>query len=446
MAIKPQSTHAPLVSVRALCKDFHRPNGNKFAVLEGISLEIHDGEFLALVGISGSGKTTLLRCIAGLLQPDRGTVTFSEPPKKTTQLLSFVFQNFALLPWLTVRENVELAMQATPRADRAAQVDRMLNLLGLGGFEDCRPRELSGGMKQRVSLCRAMVGNPMLLLMDEPFSALDALTGESMRSEMGRLWMQPDRAIRSAVLVTHSLSEALQLADRIIILSSNPGRIYKSFDVPLARPRNPHLKAYQDLEADVERAFGELHLDAWGTNDSQNVHDLTLPLPSLSASFVRKRVKPLINTGLTLMEGLLARLWEETEDQDLYDLCEAMGQSVDQMLPAVASAEMLDFITTPGTKLVLTSLGRSFASEQNPLARQELLREACLSLPLIEMVQKIVKEHGEDGLERSEVMAQIVNLLPFEDPDIQFEALVKWTRHVDLLSYDAAKDLLFAET
>ena len=452
--------HKTIASVRALCKDFLRPNGTQFTALEGINLDIYDGEFLAIVGLSGSGKTTLLRCLAGLLKQDRGQITFAQP-EKDKQLVSFVFQNFALFPWLTVGENIAVAMTKLASAPKAQRLEQILSMVGLEGFEDALPKELSGGMRQRVSIARAMACEPVLMLMDEPFSALDPLTGESLRSEIGRLWSLPDRKIRATVMVTHSLQEALQLADRVVILSSNPGSIYKTIDIPLPRPRDSKSKEFLFLEAYLERTFGELHLDKLTAAHydtpllSQGVQ-VAVPTPGTGVSgsgektagsgkTTLRRVKPLINASLVLVEGLLARLVEEKGAMDLYELAEDMGQSVDQMLPAVASAEMLGFINTPGTSLVLTELGRSLADEQDVQKRKQILREAVKTLPVVANLYQLIKGHGEEGLEREIAVEQLVLMLPFEDPEVQFEAMLKWCRHVNLFSYDSQSEILLSE-
>jgi NitT/TauT family transport system ATP-binding protein len=459
-----------IVSVRSLCRDFVRPNGNVVTVLEGINLDIYDNEFLAILGTSGSGKSTLLRCMAGLLKPTRGTVTFAEPEDPTDPLLSFVFQSFALFPWLTVKENVEIAVRHLPKNERNARVEGILELVGLAAYDSVYPRELSGGMKQRVSLARAMVGEPMVLFLDEPFSALDPLTSESLRAEIGRLWTQPERKIRSTVLVTHSLDEAMQLADRVIILQSNPGMIYRSFEINLPRPRIPNSQEFRALEDELERIFGELQLgrmlfehdeehqpEAASAGLPVSTKGETTPEQVSHASAEAKttqpsaagdrprRVKPLINTSLVLVEGLLTRLAEEEIGMDLYDLADELGQSVDHVLPAVASGELLGLLYTPGTRLVLTETGRSFAQEQDPLLRRAILRDACLNLPLVASIYELVKGTQGEGLEKSIALEQIVMMLPFEDPDVQFEALLKWCRHVSLLSYDASKASLYAE-
>lgn len=464
---RPREARKSVLSVRSLCRDFVRPNGNVVTVLEGINLDVYDNEFLAVLGTSGSGKSTLLRCMAGLLKPTRGSVSFAEPDTPDDPLLSFVFQSFALFPWLTVRENIEIAVRKLPKHERDARVDGILELVGLGAYDGVYPRELSGGMKQRVSLARAMVDEPMVLFLDEPFSALDPLTSESLRAEIGRLWMQPERKIRSSVFVTHSLDEAMQLADRVIILQSNPGMIFRTFEINLPRPRNPNSPEFRKLEDELERVFGELQLGRMLSEHEEEHHhpahaeasassvapaqsSAPKSKPSQSANAPSngdrpRRVKPLINTSLVLVEGLLTRLAEEEIGMDLYDLADDMGQAVDHVLPAVASGELLGLLYTPGTRLILTETGRKFAEEQDPLLRRAILRDACLNLPLVASIYELVKGTDGQGLEKSIALEQIVMMLPFEDPDNQFDAMLKWCRHVNLLSYEASKACLYAE-
>lgn len=454
-----------IVSVRSLCRDFVRPNGSVVTVLEGINLDVYDGEFLAILGTSGSGKSTLLKCMAGLLKPTRGTVSFAQPDEPNDPLVSFVFQSIALFPWMTVRENVEIAVRHLPKNERNARIEGILELVGLESYEDVYPRELSGGMRQRVALSRAMVGEPMVLFLDEPFSALDPLTSESLRAEIGRLWMQPERKIRATVFVTHNLDEAMQLADRVVILQANPGMIYRTFEIPIARPRNSNSEEFRRHEFELERMFGELQLGRMLSEHEEEHSELeTVPSDSLQSEPTeqstdsqppdndnatqvsrQRRVKPLINTSLVLVEGLLTRLAEEEIGMDLYDLADDMGQSVDHVLPAVASGELLGLLFTPGTRLVLTETGRRFAEEQDPLLRRAILKEACLNLPLVASIYELAKGTQDEGLEKNIALEQIVMMLPFEDPDLQFEALLKWCRHVNLLTYDTNESCLYAE-
>ena len=461
------SNNKPILSVRSLCKDFRRPNGNLFTVLENINIDLYDGEFLAIVGLSGSGKSTFLRCMAGLLQPDRGTVSYATPSSENMQISAFVFQSFALFPWMTIRGNIAVSMPKITKKEQDERIDKVIQMVGLKGFEDAYPRELSGGMRQRVSFARAMVADPMIMFMDEPFSALDPLTSESLRAELLRIWMQPERKIRATVLVTHRFEEALQFADRIIILSSNPGTIFKTIDINLPYPRVPNSKEFIEIEEQLEKSFGQLHLDKV-TDDNEfdhhthqiqhrhtsvNSHDADTELnpekhtPELTNKKTNttklRRTKPLINTSLTLVEGLITRLSIEAEATDLYDLCEDMGQSVDQVLPAVAAGETLGFIHTPGIRVVLTPEGRSFAKESAPEIRAHMMRLAILKLPLISTIYELVKNTDKNGLDTEIAIDQIVMMLPFEDHDVQFQTLLKWCRHANLLVYDSDEEKLF---
>lgn len=425
-----------LLSVQAVCKDFRRPNGNLFTVLEGINLELCDGELLAIVGLSGSGKSTLMRCMAGLLKPDRGHITYKEQAFEHTHPNAFVFQSFALFPWMTIRENIAISITQLPKKEQEDRIERVIQMVGLRGFEDAYPKELSGGMKQRVSFARAMVGDPMILFMDEPFSALDPLTAESLRAEIVRIWASPNRKVRAGVLVTHNFDEALQLADRIVVLSSNPGTVFKTIEVNLPRPRLVNSPEFQEILEQLENSFGKLHLDQFDEPEQDTK-------VKKEGALVPRKVKPLINANLTLVEGLLSRLNSELEEQDLYDLCEEMGQSVDQIVPTVIASETLGFITTPGVRVILTPAGRTYVNEQDPDKRAAIMQKAMLNLPLISTIYDLVKHADDNGLASDVAIQQIVTMLPFEDHYVQFQTLLKWCRHSNLLVYDADIERLF---
>ena len=229
-----------LIDVDQVTKTFDTLDG-PLPVLDGVSLEVRAGEIVALLGKSGSGKSTLLRCVAGLIAPSSGTVAFrGEPVNGPNAGTAMVFQSFALLPWLTVQQNVELGLEArgVEPGERAQRADRAIDLIGLDGFESAYPKELSGGMRQRVGFARALVVEPEVLLMDEPFSALDVLTAENLRGELLELWDNDEFPVEAIVLVTHNIEEAVLLADRVIVLGSNPGRIKAELPVVLPRPRD----------------------------------------------------------------------------------------------------------------------------------------------------------------------------------------------------------------
>ncbi|HEX4172071.1 MAG TPA: ABC transporter ATP-binding protein, partial [Acetobacteraceae bacterium] len=234
------SQHA-LLEVRSCKQAYHKEANTELVVLENVDLTLHDGEMVALLGRSGSGKSTLLRIVAGLLQPTAGEVLWRDRPVRgPAEGVAMVFQSFALFPWLTVRENVEIGLEArgVPRSERQERAEGAIDLIGLGGFENAYPKELSGGMRQRVGLARALVVHPDLLLMDEPFSALDVLTAENLRTDLIDLWSEGKLPVRAVLMVTHNIEEAVLMCDRILVFSSSPGRVSSELRVPFPHPRN----------------------------------------------------------------------------------------------------------------------------------------------------------------------------------------------------------------
>jgi NitT/TauT family transport system ATP-binding protein len=230
-----------IVTVEHVTKTFTTPDGRPLPVLDDVSFQLREGEIVALLGRSGSGKSTLLRCIAGLIAPSAGTVRYrGRPLEGANPGVAMVFQSFALLPWLTVRQNVELGLEArgVASAERRARAEQAIDRIGLDGFEGAYPKELSGGMRQRVGFARALVVEPDALLMDEPFSALDVLTAENLRSELAGLWAEVDFPTKAMLIVTHNIEEAVLLTDRVLVLSTNPGRIRTELRVGLPRPRD----------------------------------------------------------------------------------------------------------------------------------------------------------------------------------------------------------------
>ena len=244
------TTAQTIIEVSDVTKSYTSPDGSPLRVLDGISFELREGEIVALLGRSGSGKSTLLRCIAGLIAPSSGAVSYRGTVLNGANPgVAMVFQSFALLPWLTVRQNVELGLEAraVPPGERRRRAEQAIDRIGLDGFESAYPKELSGGMRQRVGFARALVVEPDALLMDEPFSALDVLTAQNLRTELLRLWAGQDFPTKAMLIVTHNIEEAVTLADRIFVLGSNPGRIRSEIQVPLPQPRDRNEARFQEL-------------------------------------------------------------------------------------------------------------------------------------------------------------------------------------------------------
>lgn len=434
-----------LISIRNICKDFKKTNGAIFTALEGVSFDVYENEFVAILGLSGSGKSTLLRCMSGLLKADRGTTAFAPLYTGNMRHMSFVFQSFGLFPWFTVRENIAVAIKELSSKEQDDRIDKVMNMVALSGFDEAFPRELNNGMKQRVGLCRAVVCDPQVLFMDEPFGALDPLTSETLRMEISRLWTHPDRKIRAIVMVTHSIEEAIQLADRVVIMASNPGTVHRVIQIPLKRPRTPHSDGYTEIKNLIEQSFGEMHLSpleqSHFKNDKVSLNENTESISSQK----NRNSTPLINTSMVLIEGLIIFLSSAKGGQNIYALCDAMGESIDRLMPAVMAAEILGFVVTPGIVVGLSEKGRQLADEHEPLNRKALFRSACLSHAIFARLFEIIKEHP-DGVEKEVLSEQIILMLPFEDADVQIEAFLKWGRYTDMLSYDAHSEAISLNT
>src|SRR5579863_6884076 len=238
-----------LLELKHIAKSFPHAKGT-LPVLEDLSFTVEQGEFIAIVGPSGCGKSTMLRIVNGLMEPTSGQVLYKGRQVDGINLeCALVFQSFALMPWLSVKANVELGLEARglAPAEREKRASVYIDKVGLDGFEEAYPRELSGGMKQRVGLARALAVEPRLLLMDEPFSALDALTAITLREELLDIWRAPDMSVHTLVMVTHIIEEAVELADRIIVMSSHPGRIAADIKVEIPRPRDRRTEAFNAL-------------------------------------------------------------------------------------------------------------------------------------------------------------------------------------------------------
>ena len=238
-----------LIQVQHLDKSFPSRHGS-IAIMQDVTFDVQDSDFLAIVGPSGCGKSTLLRLIQGLDRPTAGQILFrGQPVDGVSKQMAMVFQSFALFPWLTVSQNVAFGLEALAWSPEriAPQVEKYVDVTGLDGFQEAYPRELSGGMRQRVGLARALAVEPAVLLMDEPFSALDALTAESLRDEILQLWQDPSLPPEAVILVTHNIEEAIELADRVIVLSRRPGHILAEIPVQLSRPRDRKSPAFYDL-------------------------------------------------------------------------------------------------------------------------------------------------------------------------------------------------------
>jgi NitT/TauT family transport system ATP-binding protein len=424
----------PLISVRSLCKSFSGPTGRPLPVLEDINLDVAEGEFVALLGRSGSGKSTLLRCIAGLIAPTEGEVRFrGRPLTGPNRETSMVFQTFALMPWLTVQQNVELGLEArgVPTDQRAERALRAIDIVGLDGYETAYPKELSGGMRQRVGFARALVVEPAALLMDEPFSALDVLTSENLRGELLELWEGHKFPTKTIVMVTHNIEEAVLLADRILVLGTNPGRIRSDMPNPLPRPRRRRTPEFDELVDQIYRMMTRRPAadERPAAKPAGTVSDTPLPQATVD--------------GLSgLAEILLARY---AGAADLADLADSLGLEVDALLPLVDALVLLGFAALRDDRLELTPNGHVFAGASIQDSKEIFARASLDHAPLVRTIYRSLRGSMDDALPAGFFTDILRTSFGEEEAGRQLDVAVNWGRYAELYDYDATRGLIMRE-
>jgi NitT/TauT family transport system ATP-binding protein len=405
-----------------------------FTAVEDVSFSVDEGEFVALLGPSGCGKSTLLRIIAGLQRPTSGTVLYrGRPLTGVNPHASIVFQTFALFPWLTVQENVEVALQAkgVPAKLRAARALDLLDRVGLDGFETAYPRELSGGMKQKVGFARAMAMEPELLCLDEPFSALDVLSAEALRGELLELWLSGNIATRALLLVTHDIEEAVFMAGRVILMEKNPGRILTDIQVSLAHPRSKKDPKFLEI---VDRIYAIL------AGQTQPEH---LELGTAPGEPGTTRALPHIT--INDLTGLLEYLRELPHNRaDLYKLASDLKLSTDQLLSLTDAAELLGFATVAHGDITLTALGETFA-EASILARKEIFATRIRRLPIFKWLMSMLRKAEKHQLKWDVVQTALELEFPEEEAYRQLDIAVDWGRYAEILSYEDASEVIYLE-
>ena len=428
------STMRDLIAVEQVNKSFPLPSGKgEFPVLSNVSLTVRLGEVVALLGRSGSGKSTLLRIMAGLIPPSQGRVLSNgELLRGANDNVAMVFQSFALLPWLTVKENVELGLDArgVGRKERAIKALKAIDLVGLDGFESAYPKELSGGMKQRVGFARAFVLEPQILFMDEPFSALDVLTAENLRGEIDDLWNANTFPSKSILIVTHNIEEAVFLADRVVILGSNPGCIRGELAIDLPRPHdrsNPRFKALVDYIYTII------------TNPNIEVTD-RVQTPVLASDYA----KPLPHVRVGTISGLLELIADQPEGtDDISRLAESLKLAVDDLLPILDAAVLLGFATVSAGDIYLTAIGQDFATT-TILRSKELFQQQVLKhVPVLVSMIQTLQEKRSGSMRKDFFLDLWSEHVPTAEADRQFATAVDWGRYAELFEYDAREERLY---
>ena len=434
-------TQTPLIEVRDISKRFPNPEGkSEFTVLDGIDLSIESGEVVALLGRSGSGKSTLLRIMAGLIPASQGEILSSgKPLRGASPDVAMVFQSFALLPWLTVIENVELGLEASGvgRVERTKRALKAIDLVGLDGFESAYPKELSGGMKQRVGFARALVVEPKVLFLDEPFSALDVLTAENLRGEIDDLWNAGTFPAKSILLVTHNIEEAVFLADRVVVLGANPGRIRGIVTIDLPRPHNRNDKRFQAI---VE------HLYVIMTNPTMEIEATVLTSSQGEVAVAKPRspyAYPIPHVRVGAISGLLELIVENPSSrQEVAKLAEGLSLPIDDLLPILDAARMLGFAVIVDGIVTITDVGRDFATT-TILRSKELFREQVLKRAPSVVAMLATLKQKENGTMGADFFLDLLDeYYPAEEARRQFESAVDWGRYAELFEYDAVDERL----
>jgi len=421
-----------IIEAGHVTKTFTTPDGRALPVLDGVSFTLREGEIVALLGKSGSGKSTLLRCVAGLIAPSSGMVTYRGTPLNGANPgVAMVFQSFALLPWLTVQQNVELAMQArdVPEDARRDKALRAIDLIGLDGFESAYPKELSGGMRQRVGFARALAVEPDALLMDEPFSALDVLTAANLRGELTRLWEGREFPVKAILIVTHNIEEAVQLADRILVLSSNPGRIRAELAVAMPRPRDRHDPGFEQL---VDTVYGILT----GREDAAERAAAAVGEAPPGAPAPTPADLPLPEVSAGGLSGLLEILAARGGQDGLAELADDLSFEIDDLLPLVDAAVMLGLAHVHDAQLEITQAGRDFAEADIDTSKTLFGELAAARAPLIKAILRALRATNDGTLREGFFLDLLRRGFSVDEARRQLDIAIDWGRYGELFEYD----------
>src|SRR5450830_920637 len=432
--INTEASAPPIAELRAVNKSFITDGGHELKVLEQIDIAVRDGELLALLGQSGSGKSTILRCLTGLIEPTSGRVLHKgDTLHGINDDASVVFQTFALYPWLTVEQNVAVGLMShnLNSTERNIAVDRAIELIGLGNYHAAYPRELSGGMRQRVGIARGLVSQPRLLCLDEAFSALDVLTGENLRQELMSLWRTPGTGLSSIFMVTHNIEEAVEMATRIVVLFPRPGRLGLVLENPLPYPRDTKSPEFQRLVSLIHECI---------TTTTLPDIPVEVPVAGQPISRGRKRMEsiPLVPVGQIL--GLMRLLHDSPDLNNIYDISDEIGKEFGETIAIVKAAEILELVETPKDEVRFTELGRRFVAADRA-ARHAIFAEQVFKLRLFHIIIALLHEHDE--VDSTRVIKDIGSALPYDNPEKTFQTMIAWGRYAGLMDFNAKTGMVF---
>jgi NitT/TauT family transport system ATP-binding protein len=428
-----------IIEARAVEKYYAQPDGNRIEVIAPTDLEVSPGKIVALLGPSGSGKSTLLRMLTGLSKPSSGEVFWhGKPMSGQIPHVSIVFQSFALFPWLTVLDNVEapLIAKGMGRIERHKRALKMIDLVGLDGFETAYPKELSGGMKQRVGFSRALVVEPEVLFMDEPFSALDVLTAENLRSELLELWLSKKMPTSAIFVVTHNIEEAVLLADRVIVLGRNPGRIRSDFeiDIPQYRDRkSPRFLAYVDyIYKTLTRPDEEVGVPGKAAGQAAN-----------GEGKQRSKFQMLPHARPGGIAGFMELLADRGGRDDLYKLADELSMDVDDLLPIVDASVMLGFAVLREGDVEITPEGRKFG-EADIQTQKAIFRGAALkNVAILRLIENTLHAKRNRAIGEEFFRDILDEHFSQDEVERQFETALNWGRYAEIFDYDSASGRLF---
>ena len=422
-----------IIRAERVQKYFAQPSENRIQVIAPTDISICPGQIVALLGPSGSGKSTLLRMLTGLSTPSEGQVFWHETPMAQADVnVAIVFQSFALFPWLTVRDNVEAPLKARGIGpeERKRRTLAMLETVGLDGFQGAYPKELSGGMRQRVGFARALVVEPEVLFMDEPFSALDVLTAENLRGELLSLWQKKTIPTQAIFLVTHNIEEAVMLADRIIVLGRNPGRIRTDFAVELPHPRDRKGPAFDGLVDYIYKVLTQPEAVPPALPQTKGSGERTAPTPAY-------QVLPHARPGG--VAGLLEMLEDHGGRYEVYRLADELSFEIDHLLPIVDAAQLLGFLTVEEGAAAITEQGAAFATAEG-LRQREIFRSAASErVLLIRQIVRAVSAKNDHSVPEDFFHDMLDEQFSEDETIRQLETAVSWGRYAQLFDFDATR-------
>jgi len=418
-----------LLQIESCCQSFPKPDGKELLVLNDINFTLKEGEIVGLLGRSGSGKSTLLRLISGLARPTAGSVVYrGKEITGPAPGIAMVFQTFALFPWLTVLENVELGLEALglPEDEVRRRALAGIDLIGLDGYESAYPRELSGGMRQRVGFARALVVNPDVLLMDEPFSALDVLTAETLRTDFLDLWSEGRLPIKGVILVTHNIEEAVLMCDRILVFSRDPGHIIEDLKVDLPQPRSRVESAFRDL---VERIYVALTARPSPTSAPaapQRTYGMGIDmvLPRASANLIAGMIEAVAGAPYN-------------GKADLPVIASALQMELDDLFPVAEALQLFHFAEIEGGDIRLTDIGKQFAEAGTDDRKKLFQRQLLTHVPLAAHIRRVLQERANHTAPRRRFRDELEDHMAAESVQHTLRGVIAWARFSEAFAYDA---------